>query len=183
VISEKSFGPVDEHLLNTLPQYAPSQEKITLRYEDMYITLDVPADFSDGKAAFHLSKGAQTFKRDEPWPADSRFVVKPDVCGHCYQLNEVILTNSDPIILDADNPVFEGPEGYFRVVIDDFDGEAINYWHIETDYKGKTYKTSNLAEFKRKNIDVLVGVNGTIESFLRGSVLERLAYREVWRLQ
>jgi hypothetical protein len=40
-----------------------------------------------------------------------------------------------------------------------------------------------MAEFKRNNIDVMVGVNGTIESFLRQTVLDRLAYREVWRLQ
>jgi hypothetical protein len=98
-------------------------------------------------------------------------------------LNEILLTNSEPIVLDNEHPVYEGPEGYFRIVIDDFDGEAINFWHIETDYQGKTHKTPNLAEFKRKNIDVLVGVNGTTESFLRGSVLDRLAYREVWRLQ
>jgi hypothetical protein len=183
MVSEKTFGPVDEDLINTLPQYAPSQEKITMRYKDMYITLDVPADLSEGKASFHLAKGAQTYKRDEPWPGDPRFVVKPDVCGHCYQLNEILLTNSEPIVLDNEHPVYEGPEGYFRIVIDDFDGEAINFWHIETDYQGKTHKTPNLAEFKRKNIDVLVGVNGTTESFLRGSVLDRLAYREVWRLQ
>ncbi len=183
IVSEKTFGPLDEDLMDTLPQYAPSQEKITMRYEDMYITLDIPADFSEGDAAFHLAKGAVTYGRDKPWPKDSRFVVKPDVCGHCYQLNEVILTNSEPIVLDADNPVYEGPEGYFKIVIDDFDGEAINFWHIETIYKGKTYESPNLAELKRNNIDVLVGVNGTVESFLRKSLLERLAYREVWRLQ
>jgi hypothetical protein len=86
-------------------------------------------------------------------------------------------------VLDADHPVYEGPEGYFKIVIDDFDGEAINSWHIETVYKGKTYKTPNMAEFKRNNIDVMVGSNGTIEGFLRDTVLDRLAYREVWRLQ
>jgi hypothetical protein len=183
VVSEKSFGPLDDNLINTLPQYAPSQERITMRYEDMYITLDIPADFSKGDASFHLAMGAVTYERDKPWSGDPRFIVRPDVCGHCYQLNEVILDNRDPIVLDADSPVFEGPEGYFRIVIDDFDGEAVNFWHIETTYKGKTYKTPNLAEFKRNNIDVLVGVNGTVESFLRTTLLERLAYREIWRLQ
>ena len=183
IVVEKTFGPLDEDLMDTLPQYAPSQEKITMRYEDMYITLDIPADFSEGDAAFHLAKGAVTYGRDKPWPNDTRFVVKPDVCGHCYQLNEVILTNSEPIVLDADNPVYEGPEGYFKIVIDDFDGEAVNFWHIETTYKDKIYESPNLAEIKRNNIDVMLGVNGTVESFLRTSLLERLAYREVWRLQ
>ncbi len=183
VVAEKSFGPVDDEMMNTFPQYGPSQEKVTMRYQDMYITMDVPADLSKGKATFYIASGAVTYKRDEPLPGDPRFVVKPDVCGHCYQLNEVLFTNSEPIVLDSDNPVFEGPDGYFKIVIDDFDGEAVNAWHIETVYKDEVQKTANMAEFKRNNIDVMVGVNGTVESFLRGTVLERLAYREVWRLQ
>jgi hypothetical protein len=183
VVSEKMFGPLDEELLNTLPQYGPSQEKITMRHQDMYITLDVSIDLSQGSAAFHTAKGAITYKRDEPLPGDPRFLVKPDVCGHCYQLNEVLFSNRESVVLDADHPVYEGPGGYFKIVIDDFDGEAINSWHIETVHKGKIQKTPNMAEFKRNNIDVMVGVNGTIESFLRETVLDRLAYREVWRLQ
>ena len=114
--------------------------------------------------------------------------MRPDVCGHCYQLNELILDNKDPIILDEDNPVFNGPEGHFQIVIDDFDGEAVNAWHIETTRKNKkgkmvTKKTPNLAEYSRNNVDVMVGDNGTTESFLRKTLLERLVYREIWRLE
>jgi hypothetical protein len=29
----------------------------------------------------------------------------------------------------------------------------------------------------------MVGVNGTVEHFLRKTLLKRLAYREVWRLK
>jgi len=107
-------------------------------------------------------------------------LIRPDVCGHCYQLNEIILDNKDPIILDGRNNTFTGLDGYFKIVIDDFDGEAINAWHIEDQY-GKT--TPNLAEYPRDNLDVMVGVNGTTESFLRKTLLERLAYREIWRLK
>ena len=89
------------------------------------------------------------------------------------------MDNKEPIILDEDNPTLTGPNGYFKIVIDDFDGEAINFWHLE-DARGK--KTPNLAEYPRNNIDVMVGVNGTTESFLRMTLLERLAYREIWRL-
>jgi len=128
----------------------------------------------------YIATETKTYYRDKPWPADPRFMVRPDVCGHCYQLNEIILDNKDPIILDEDNPVFEGLGGYFKIVIDDFDGESINAWHIE-DRLGR--KTPNLAELARNNVDVMVGVNGTTESFLRGTVLERLAYREIWRLK
>ena len=44
-------------------------------------------------------------------------------------------------------------------------------------------KTPNLAEYPRKNLDVMVGVNGTTEGFLRKTILKRLAYREIWRLK
>ena len=188
IVSKKTFGPVDDDLLDTFPQYAPTQEKITLKYEDVFITLHIPADLSKSKATFYVATDAVTYQKDSPWPEDPRFMVRPDVCGHCYQLNEVILDNREPIVLDADNPEFEGPGGYFKIVIDDFDGEAINAWHIETrreNKKGKwrISKTSNLAEYPRNNIDVMVGVNGTTESFLRRTVLERLSYRDIWRLK
>lgn len=182
VLVEKTFGPMTFDVLDTLPQYAPSQDKIQQQYKDVHIAMEVPegfSGFSDGKVPFVLATDLKTYDRDAAWPDDPRFVVRPDVCGHCYQLNEIILDNKDPIILDEDNPTFTGPGGYFKIVIDDFDGEAINYWHLE-DNRGK--KTHNLAEYPRNNIDVMVGVNGTTESFLRRTLLERLAYREIWRL-
>jgi len=45
------------------------------------------------------------------------------------------------------------------------------------------WKTPNLAELARNNVDVMVGVNGTTEHFLRKTLLRRLAYREIWRLK
>ena len=188
ILAEKTFGPIDAKIMDTYPQYAPTQEKITLKYEDIFITLDIPVDLSEGNSTFYVAADAVTYHKDEPWPDDSRFMVRPDVCGHCYQLNEVILDNKDPVILDADNPGFAGPNGYFKIVIDDFDGEAINAWHIETSRENKEgeaeiSRTPNLAEYPRNNIDVMVGVNGTTESFLRRTVLERLSYREIWRLK
>lgn len=188
LLAEKTLGPLTQELYDTLPQYGPSQQKIMMRYKDIQVDVDYPTDFPEGKVPLYIATGAKTFKRDKPWPNDPRFLVRPDVCGHCYQLNELILDNKDPIILDADNNTFVGPEGYFKIVVDDFDGEAINFWHIETTTKTKkgkmvTRKTPNLAEYPRKNLDVMVGVNGTTESFLRKTLLERLAYREIWRLK
>jgi len=190
LLAEKTLGPVTQELYDTLPQYGPSQQKVMMRYKDVQVDVDYPTDFAEGKVPLYVATGAQTFDRDKPWPNDPRFLVRPDVCGHCYQLNELILDNKDPIILDAENNTFIGPEGYFKIVIDDFDGEAINKWHIETTWKRKKkgkmvttkLRTPNLAEHRRNNVDVMVGVNGTVESFLRRTVLERLAYRETWRL-
>jgi len=188
VVAKKVLGPLTEELYGTLPQYGPSQKKINMVYKDVQVDLDYPADLEKGEITFYAAIECLTYERDKPWPDDPRFLVRPDVCGHCYQLNELILDNKDPIILDEDNPVFNGPEEYFQIVIDDFDGEAINEWHIETTRKNKkgkmvTKKTPNLAEFSRNNLDVMLGVNGTTESFLRKTLLERLAYREIWRLE
>jgi len=180
VATEKILGPLTKELYDTLPQYSPSQQKVMLQYDDIHVELDLPTDFPDGKVPLYISTGVLKLKRDTPWQKDPRFIMRPDVCGHCYMLNEFILDNRDPIVLDGENNTFIGPEGYFKIVIDDFDGEAINAWHIE-DRTGM--KTPNLAEYPRNNLDVMVGVNGTVESFLRRTVLKRLAYREIWRLK
>jgi hypothetical protein len=179
-VAEKTFGPLNDELWSTLPQYGPSQEKISLVHDDVQVDLDYSADVTKGEMVFYLASGCKSYKINEPFPEDPRFMTRPDVCGHCYQLNELILDNKEPIILDREHPVFEGPNGYFKLVIDDFDGEAINAWHIE-DHFGRP--TPNLAEYARNNVDVMVGVNGTTESFLRHTLLERLAYREIWRLK
>jgi len=179
IVAQKTLGPFDKDLYDTLPQYAPSQQKIMMYYKDVQIDVDIPADLEKGEVTLWLATGAMSFERDKPWPDDPRFMVRPDVCGHCYQLNEVILDNKDPIVLDGENNTFTGLGGYFKIVVDDFDGEAINAWHIE-DRFGR--KTPNLAQYPRDNLDVMVGVNGTTESFLRGTLLQRLAYREIWRL-
>ncbi len=180
VLEEKTLGPVDRELLDTLPQYNQSQQKIMLQRGDVHVELDLASDFSGGAVSLYAAAGIATIERDKPWKDDPRFIVRPEVCGHCYMLNELILDNEKPIILDEKNNVYQGPNGYFKIVVDDFDGEKINAWHIE-DRMGKS--TANLAEYPRNNLDVMAGVNGTTESFLRKTLLDRLAYREVWRLK
>ncbi|MBW1912258.1 MAG: hypothetical protein JRI43_03615, partial [Deltaproteobacteria bacterium] len=67
VLVEKSFGPLTEDVLSTLPQYSPSQDKIQLQHEDIHVALDVPMDFAgfpEGKATFYLSTDIRTFDRD-----------------------------------------------------------------------------------------------------------------------
>ena len=66
----------------------------------------------------------------------------------------MMIENSEEIILDDANNVIVGPEGYFKVVIDEFDGTSVKEWHLE-DSKGN--KTLNLAgRAKGQNIDLLV---------------------------
>ena len=180
MVAQKMLGPVDQEVYDTLPQYSPSQQKVMMEYDDVHVELELPCDFKGGAVALYAWSGAQKLYRDKPWPGDARYTMRPDVCGHCYMLNEFILDNPNPIVLDMKNNTYTGPNGYFKIVIDDFDGERINAWHME-DKDGK--KTPNLAELQRNNVDVMVGVNGTVEDFLRKTLLQRLAYREIWRLK
>lgn len=185
-VGTKVIGPLNEETIKLLPQHEATARSLQYRVGKVMAEIDVVNPFSDGKINFHLFTGIQDLERDTPFEHDSRFMVRPDVCGHCYQLNEILLDNPEPIYLDKDNPVYEGPrdengDPIFKIVVDSFDGEQVLSWYIETEYRGKVYQTDNLAFNPRDNIDVLAGVNGTIEGNLRLSMLPRLAYMEYWR--
>ena len=67
-----------------------------------------------------------------------------------------MIENQEEIVLDSANNVLVGPEGYFKVVVDQIDGNVVKAWHLE-DSKGNV--TWNLASrAKGKNIDLLVNV-------------------------
>jgi hypothetical protein len=76
-----------------------------------------------------------------------------------------MVANREPIELDSANNVFVGPNNYFRVVIDSFDGSTVQAWHFE-DPRGN--KTGNLAPSgKGKHIDLLVSRNNrTVAQFI-----------------
>ena len=67
-----------------------------------------------------------------------------------------MIENQEEIVLDSANNVLVGPNGYFKVVIDEFDGATVKSWHLE-DSMGNV--TMNLADRgKGKHIDLLVSV-------------------------
>lgn len=76
-----------------------------------------------------------------------------------------MLENDKAIILDNTNNVFVGPNGYFKIVIEEFDGETIKSWYVE-DAEGN--KTANLApRGQGKHVDLLLnGGNRTVAHFL-----------------
>ncbi len=186
LVARKVFGPLKGENLALMPQYMDSASSLQLMQDDLQFEWDMRNPFKGDKANLWLFTGIKELKRDTPFEFDGRFMVRPDVCGHCYQFNEILLDNPEPIVLDMKHPVYEGPKGedgkpLFKLVIDDFDGEMIHAWHLETGYRGQTNRTDNLAFRPRKNVDVLVGVTGTTEGFLRLSMLPRLGFMEYWR--
>jgi hypothetical protein len=187
VVESKVLGPLNAAAKELLPQHQDVARTMQFKVGSVMAELDVKKLFKGDKVKLYLFTGIQELERDTPFEHDPRFMVRPDVCGHCYQLNEVLLDNPEAIILDKDHPTFEGPKDengkpLFKIVVDSFDGEMVHAWHIETQYKKKHYSTDNLAFRPRNNIDVLLGVNGTIEGFLRLSMLPRLAFRDYWRV-
>ncbi len=187
VLATKVLGPLNSEMVDLLPQHQDAARAMQFMFEDVQAEMDIRNPYKGDKAVLYLFTDIQFMERDTPFEFDNRFMVRPDVCGHCYQLNEVLLDNPEPIVLDKNNPVYEGPRredgtSIFKIVIDDFDGEMIHAWHVETDYKKKIYKTDNLAFRPRNNLDVLVGVTGTTEGFLRLSMLPRLGFMESWRV-
>jgi len=76
-----------------------------------------------------------------------------------------MVANREAIVLDSANNVFVGPNSYFKIVIDSFDGTAVQAWHVE-DPKGN--KTGNLAGSARgRNIDLLLTrSNRTVAHFI-----------------
>lgn len=90
---------------------------------------------------------------------------------------EGMLENDKQIVLDAANNVFVGPNGYFKVVIDEFDGKAVKAWHVE-DAKGNS--TGNLAaRAKGANIDLLINKNcRTVSHFMKRIALKLVAEQQ-----
>jgi hypothetical protein len=61
-----------------------------------------------------------------------------------------------------------GPEGYFKIVIDDFDGKTLKAWHFE-DADGN--KSPNLVSFARgAHIDL-------VANFVDNGALGKFGYR------
>lgn len=76
-----------------------------------------------------------------------------------------MLENKEEIVLDAANNVLVGPNGYFKIVVDDFDGQTINAWHWE----GPNGEISdNLASFSNgRHLDAIINrPNSTVNNLL-----------------
>ena len=49
--------------------------------------------------------------------------------------------------MDSANNVFVGPNGYFKIVIDDFDGTKVNAWHFEDAEGNKSVNLAKLSDW------------------------------------
>jgi len=111
--------------------------------------------FEPGKASLALYSGVMTITDGSPWTPDGRFLARPEICAACTYPHEILIENDKPIVLDAANNSFTGPDGYFKIVLDAFDGVTVSEWHIEN---SKGERSPNLASSARGgHIDLVVG--------------------------
>ena len=77
------------------------------------------------------------------------------------------------MVLDSANNVFVGPNGYFKIVIDDFDGTRINAWHFEDADGNKSVNRARLST--GGHIDLLAKIScGTGGSFATRDIVRRM---------
>ena len=110
--------------------------------------------FVNGKVALMAHSDVITVTNGGEWAADKRFITRPEICAECSFIHEIVLENKEPIVLDAKNNKYVGPEGYFTIVIDKMNGNTVEAWHVEN----AKAKTENLAgRAKGKHIDLVLG--------------------------
>ena len=66
----------------------------------------------------------------------------------------LVIENVKTIVLDSKNAHVDGPNGLFRIVVDQFNTDAITRWHIEDKY-GEVSR--NLGGNKCRSLDAIVG--------------------------
>lgn len=112
--------------------------------------------FKDGKVALMGYSDVVDVHYGDKWGADDRFVARPETCAECTYAHEIVLANAEPIVLDAQNNTYKGPEGYFSIVIDEIDGDQVKGWHVENG-EGKTDNLAGRAQ--GKNVDLVLGAD------------------------
>ncbi len=109
---------------------------------------------ADGKVALVAYSDVICVKAGDKWISDDRFIVRPETCASCSFIHEIVIENAEPIVLDAKNNVFNGPDGYFKIVIDAMEGDTIKAWHVEN-AEGRTDNLAGRSE--GKHIDAAIG--------------------------
>lgn len=85
--------------------------------------------------------------------------------------------NKEEIVLDATNNVIVGPNGYFKIVIDEFDGTKVTAWHMEGPDGSKSSDLAIPAINDGTNIDLLANTgNGTVSGLFSGMATRRLMF-------
>jgi len=150
VVLAKTVGPVKRELLI---EDTAARKQLVFEHEDVIGFLSPwPEAFKDGKANLKIYAKAMSMRYGETFAGDNRFNVYPVGCptGHNFGY---MLVNKEEIRLKA-GATYNGPQGYFKVVIDKTDGDKVLAWHVE-DSKGN--RSANLGGANITNVDLVLG--------------------------
>jgi hypothetical protein len=150
VVFSKTLGPVKADLLI---EDTEARKALVFEHGDIAGFLSPwPEPFKDGKANLKLYGKTFSLAYGADYAADNRFAVYPVGCptGHNFGF---MLVNKQEIRLKAGVAV-EGPQGYFKVVVDRIEGNDVLGWHVE-DSKGN--RSHNLGGTGIANIDLVLG--------------------------
>jgi len=150
VVLNRTIGPVNKALLI---EDTAARKALTFEYGDIAGFLSPwPEPFKDGKANLKIYAKAFSLNYGTDYAKDTRFAVYPVGCptGHNFGF---MLVNKDEIRLKSGGS-FNGPEGYFKVVVDSAEGGEVRGWHIED---GKGNRSINLGGPGVANVDLVLG--------------------------
>ncbi len=159
IVASKTFGPLTEDFFNFIPEDPIARESVMLSYkDDVYVHLDLfRGPFQENAASLVAYYDLIRLDNPDVWPFDDRFIARLDACSTCSMPIELMLENIEPVMLDAIDNVFVGPNRFFQIAIDEFDGDSIQAWHIE-DSEGNV--SENLARRSGgRHIDLLLNKN------------------------
>ena len=150
VVFSKTLGPVKADLLI---EDSAARKALVFEHGDVAGFLSPwPEPFKDGKANLKIYGKTFSLNYGADYAADNRFAVYPVGCptGHNFGF---MLVNKQEIRLKAGAAV-DGPQGYFKVVVDRIEGDEVLGWHVE-DRKGN--RSHNLGGTGIANIDLVLG--------------------------
>lgn len=150
VTATRTLGPVKNDLLI---EDTAARKALVFEDGDMVAFLSPwPNAFEGEKANLKVYGGAYSLTYGDDFAGDKRFAVYPVGCptGHNFGF---MLVNKEEIRLKPGTKV-DGPEGYFRVVVDKVEGDNVLSWRIE-DAKGN--RSVDLGGPNVTNIDLVLG--------------------------
>ncbi|MEM3018302.1 MAG: hypothetical protein QXO25_05435, partial [Candidatus Bathyarchaeia archaeon] len=143
---------------------------------------EVPYGWRDGKISFMIYHDLVKVKDGEPWPKDSRYVVRLEADLMTGMLKRLILENGEPFELSNERRVYQGPikisevwdRPYFKVVAKNFEKDVVKTCYVRD---ALFRRTDNLILWKegRANVDFFIGMSELVVSVMEDTFLQRLA--------
>jgi hypothetical protein len=150
VTGTRTLGPVQK---DRLIEDTAARKALVFEDGDMVAFLSPwPNAFEGGKANLKVYGKAFSLRYGEDFTRDRRYTSYPVGCptGHDFGF---MLVNKNEIRLKP-GEFYNGPEGYFRIVVDSISGDMVTGWHVE-DRNGVS--SINLGGPNVTNVDLVLG--------------------------